>query len=382
MTSGLMLAPIAGAAARLASPDDEPWARMVARLERDIPTVLADAKIPGASIAVIRNGRLHWARGFGLRDSASKQPVDRGTIFKAASMSKPVFAYLVLKLCERGVLDLDTPLTKYVADRYVPNDERLALITARHVLSHTSGFQDWRSSTQPLTIHFTPGERFQYSGEGYSYLESVVTALTGHVDTSHCGTYEAGLRVCGTDIDTFMKTNLLRPFHMNASGYVWSNAIARDAAEPHDRAGVPIRKAKPQEPDAARYGAAGGLLTTPTEYARFMIEVIAPKPQDRFRLSSRSLMDMLRRQIMVSDTPFPVSWGLGWALVRTADGTLITHDGSDEGFRTFCGASLASRSGFVVMTNGDNGGQLIEALLYDGAMRPTGVTLPRPAAAP
>ena len=76
-------------------------------------------------------------------------------------MSKPVFAYAVLKLCEMGLLDLDTPLTRYTPERWVPNDPRLDLITARHVLSHTSGFQNWRASGTPLSIDFTPGARWQ-----------------------------------------------------------------------------------------------------------------------------------------------------------------------------------------------------------------------------
>jgi CubicO group peptidase (beta-lactamase class C family) len=96
------------------------------------------------------------------------------------SMSKPVFAYAVMKLCERGVLSLDAPLTKYTPERFLEGDPRLDLITARHVLSQTAGFQNWREEGDgQLKIYSTPGERFQYSGEGYSYLLSVVTHVTG-----------------------------------------------------------------------------------------------------------------------------------------------------------------------------------------------------------
>ena len=106
-------------------------------------------------------------------DSAGPMPVrrDRSTAprsSKAQSMSKPVFAYVVMKLSEDGALDLDTPLTTYSRERLLVNDSRLDRITARHVLSHTSGLQNWRSASEPLSIHFTPGERWLYSGEGYS----------------------------------------------------------------------------------------------------------------------------------------------------------------------------------------------------------------------
>ncbi len=173
---------------------------------------MADHFVPGLSIALVRDARVVWRRGFGVADRASGKPVDTGTVFAAQSTSKPVFAYTVLKLCEKGVLDLDSPLTKYTPERVLAGDARLDLITARHVLSHTSGFQNWRSGTEPLEIHFAPGERWLYSGEGYSYLQSVVTHLTGRVTVNACGNYEAGVRVCATDIDEYMKANLLVPF--------------------------------------------------------------------------------------------------------------------------------------------------------------------------
>ncbi len=135
--------------------------------------------VPGLSIVLIKDAKIACRKGFGVKDGASKETVDADTMFEAASMSKPVFAYAVMKLCEKGVMNLDTPLTKYTSERVVEGDSRLDLITARHVLSHTSGFQNWRSEKDRLRIHFSSGEKYLYSGEGYSYLQSVVTHLTG-----------------------------------------------------------------------------------------------------------------------------------------------------------------------------------------------------------
>src|SRR5256885_14347099 len=89
------------------------WRTRIAKLERDLPAMMADAKVPGLSAAIVRDGRLFWRRAFGLKGSATKAPVQIDTIFEAASMSKPVFAYAVMKLSERKVIDLDTPLTRY-----------------------------------------------------------------------------------------------------------------------------------------------------------------------------------------------------------------------------------------------------------------------------
>ena len=142
------------------------WRTLIADLEKLIPSLMAEAIVPGLSIALVQNGRLLWRKGFGVKDSASQEPVDDDTVFEAASVSKTVFAYSVMKLCEKHVLDLDASLTRYATKPFLENDPRLKLITTRHVLSHTTGFQDFRSRREPLKIHFTPGEKYLYSGEG------------------------------------------------------------------------------------------------------------------------------------------------------------------------------------------------------------------------
>jgi CubicO group peptidase (beta-lactamase class C family) len=122
-----------------------PWHPLVAEFEAQTPKLMADAKVPGVSIAAIHNAKIVWRRGFGFADAATKAPVDQDTVFQAASMSKPVFAYVALKLCEKDVIGLDTPLTKYAPEPFLTGDPRIELITPRHILSHSSGFQNWRS---------------------------------------------------------------------------------------------------------------------------------------------------------------------------------------------------------------------------------------------
>lgn len=324
-------------------------------LETLLPQAMREAAVPGLSIALIQDSRLFWRRAFGVADVASGRPVDDDTVFEAASVSKTVFAYAVMKLCERGVLDLDTPLTRYTPERFLTGDSRLDLITTRHVLSHTAGFQDWRSSADPLRIHFTPGERWLYSGEGYEYLQSVVTHVTGRVDRNACATYEAGLEVCASDIDDFMKAHVLVPFGMVSSGYVWSDRLEKHAARPHDAQGHPLPKSKPTATDAARYAAAGGLRTTPTEYARFLVEVITAADGDAFRLKRHTRDEMIRPQVSVDQDS---SWALGWQIRRTGTGNVVQHGGDNKGFHAFVAASVEKRSGWVVMTNGDSGWKL------------------------
>src|SRR5690349_10781262 len=132
---------------------------IIDKLEKDIPQLLEKSDVPGLGIALIRNGELVWTGAFGTANADTKKPVTSTTVFEAASLSKPVFAYAVLKLVDEGKLDLDTPLNKYLGNNYdVVNDDRINLITARHVLSHTSGFPNWRDNdgTKALLIHFNP----------------------------------------------------------------------------------------------------------------------------------------------------------------------------------------------------------------------------------
>ena len=335
--------------------DSAPGETSIADLEKLIPKLMEENRVPGVSIALIKDANVVWRRGFGVKDRESQEPVDNDTVFEAASVSKTVFAYVALKLCERGVIGLDTPLTKYAARPFLEGDARLELITARRVLSHTTGFQDWRSGAEPLKIHFTPGERYAYSGEGYFYLQSVMTQLTGHVSATDSARYEADLEVFATDIASYLKANLLEPFGMTSSGYVWSDTFEKHAARPHDAEGKPLTKAKPTSTDAARYAAAGGLHTTPTDYARFLIEVINPKRSDAFRLNAESLKEMVRPQVKVDDSH---SWALGWEIYHGPKGDQILHGGNQKGFHAFAVASVEQKSGVVIMTNGDNGWKL------------------------
>jgi CubicO group peptidase (beta-lactamase class C family) len=326
------------------------WQSLIAYLEKEIPSRLAAAPAtPGAAIALVANAKLLWSHGFGVKDGTTKAPVDADTVFEYGSISKTVFAYAVMKACEKGILNLDTPMTKYTSDRFLEGDSRLDLITPRRILSHTSGFQNWRSKTDPLKIQFTPGARWSYSGEGYNYLQSVLTHVAGHVDPNDCKTLDDGLRICATDFDAYMKANLFVPLGMTSSGYLYREGMAR----PHDEKGQIIADRKLTAIDAARYGSAGALHSTVNDYAKFLIEIIAPKPADAYRLNTASFQEMLRPQVKV--TGF-LSWGLGWAIEQHPGmGDIIQHSGDNPGFKTMTAASVRRRSAFIIVTNGDRG---------------------------
>ena len=171
-----------------------------------VQQLIADARVPGLSMAVIRDRQAAALTAVGVRNVQSGAAVDQQTIFSAASLSKPLFAYAVLQLVDAGKLALDTPLSLHVPD-YVADDPRAAAITVRHVLSHTSGLPNWRSADLPLKTRFPPGERFSYSGEGFVWLQHVVAAVTGK------------------SIDATLRRLVFEPLGMSRSSYVWQPGI-------------------------------------------------------------------------------------------------------------------------------------------------------------
>jgi CubicO group peptidase (beta-lactamase class C family) len=331
------------------------------RMEVLVPELMARANVPGSAVACVRNGRLLWSGAFGYKSALSKVPVDQDTLFEAASVSKTVFAYAVLKLAERGVIDLDAPLVRYTPAPFIRDDSRIERVTARNLLAHSSGFAEWRSSSAPL-FQSEPDVSFQYSGEGYYYLQSVLTHLVGKVDPSQCSTYEADFEVCATDFDDFMKRDLLRPFGMRLSTYLPGPNWERVIAHGHDSVGQLHSKRPPTRPDVARYGSLGGLHTTAVEYARFLVELVAPRKGDRFRLSESMRQEMFRPHIALpkgGEIDGCTAWGLGWGIQQRPEGNLLVHSGGQTGFRSLALASVRHQSGLIILTNSDNGGKVI-----------------------
>ena len=219
------------------------------------------------------------------------------------------------------------------------------------MLSHTTGFPNWRSHSQPLSIAFTPGTRWSYSGEGYSYLQSVITELTQQ------------------PIEEYMRLNIFEPFGMTSSGYVWTDSIARRMARPHDDTGNPMENKRSTPADVARYASAGALLTTPSDYGKFMSEILEPTGPDQFRLKPTTIAQMVRPQVEMHDK-YNNAWGLGLAIYRTKNGEIVGHGGDNDGFHCVSLMSLPHKSGIVMMTNSEGGATLINRLEMGDLLTP------------
>ena len=222
-----------------------------AALAREIPRLLRVSGIPGLSMAVVQDGRVVWAGAFGTVNDSAQTPLDAGTVFEAASLSKPVFAYLVLRLADRGEFDLDRPLFEMLEYPRLAHDERYKRITARIVLSHGTGLPNWGG--EKLTLRFDPGTAYGYSGEGFVFLQKALE------------------RVTGRSLDELARREVFEPLGMTRSSYVWQERFAGNAAYAKNWLWQVAPANRYTEAEA---NAAASLLTTATDYAQFVAAVL------------------------------------------------------------------------------------------------------------
>jgi CubicO group peptidase (beta-lactamase class C family) len=320
------------------------------RLKHMVPNLMKEADVPGLAIALVRKGELAWHHGFGVKNSSTNEPLTDETVFEAASLSKPVFAYAVLKLVDAGKFDLDKPLNQFLPGNYdVGADPRLGQITARRVLSHTTGFPNWRGGDPVLKIFFTPGEKFSYSGEGFVYLSKVVEHLTRE------------------KTNDFVKRMVFDPLGMPNSSFVWQSSYDTQKTSRHNGAGAPM----PQNKWSAA-NAAASLHTTAQDYGRFIAAILN---SDGLRKETRK--QMLTPQIRVDEggtntTGRPadklsatIAWGLGVGLQTTAEGVSFWHWGDNGDCKAYFVAFEKQKLGVVVFANAANGLSIVPELVAE-----------------
>ncbi len=307
-------------------------------LQALIQSLAHRASVPGVSIAVIRHGEVAVTAA-GIRDIVGRESVNAQTVFDVASLSKPMMAYAVLQLADRGALNLDEPLSRYVPP-IVPDDTAAVAITARHILAHTSGLPNLRGK-ETLRIHFAPGARFSYSSVGFTYLQSAIEAATGE------------------SLEPIMKQLVFEPLNMMSSSFIWQPRFVNNAANPHE-GGARIEKHHPQTANASY-----SLQTTAADYGSFMAAVLKGdrlKPATfsewltpAVNVPSRSATN-LEREIIEMDAG--VAWGLGWGLEPTH--STFFQWGKMPGVRAFVMGSTDKHAGIVVFTNSNTGLRLID----------------------
>ena len=324
-----------------------------AEIDNFIKTQMDSLKMQGLSIVIINNGKIVYHNAFGVSSADTKETINELSIFEGASISKPVFAYFVMKMADKGQLDLDTPLYKYMPYPDIEKDERYKAITARMVLSHQSGFPNWRHNIDladsslhikrgDLYLKFTPGTKFSYSGEGYLYLAKVIAHL------NNC-TLQT--------LDSVFQQEVAQPLKMKHASFVRNTYISQHKVTGHENGKVALYQV-----DSSYFNPATSLQTDALSYAQFIIGMI-----DGIGLTNKSCNEMLKPQVMLEKndnlTNNVYAWGLGLAIRTTPFGIMYEHGGSNGNFQSMFMFSITNKNGYVFLTNCDKGNTFDNALV-------------------
>jgi CubicO group peptidase (beta-lactamase class C family) len=332
----------------------------IPEMEAFISQTMEKANVAGLSMVTINESKIGYAKAFGFRDRKSGIAFDEETVTGAASFSKTVFAYLVVLLMEEGIIDPDSPLHEYLSQPLpeYPNytdlaeDDRWREITARTVLSHTTGFPNWRfiHPEKRLLFMFDPGERFSYSGEGIALLQMVVEEVTGQ------------------GLEELARERIFRPFGMTRTSYVWQDEFEDNHALPHDEFGRARRHKQRKEA-----GAAGSMVTTAADYGRFLVGMLNARGAGRnafermlepqIRITSLRMFGPGAWQESEENKAIDLSWCLGWGRFNTPHGRAFFHTGHDFGYQNYTVTHVDAGVGVVLLSNSDNFESVAEEIL-------------------
>lgn len=317
-------------------------------------------KTPGVSVAVISNGKIDWARGYGVLETGGNIPVTPETLFQAASISKPVAAMAALRLVQEGKLDLDEDVNKKLVSWKVPENDftKEEKVTLRGLLSHSNsltvhGFLGYASdlklptlvqildgiepaNSKPIRVDGSPLKTWRYAGGGYVVMQKLVENVTGK------------------PFPAFARETVLKKIGMKHSTYEQPlpNRLTSSAAFGHRSSGEKVKGNWHTYPEMT----AAGLWTTPSDLARFAIEIQNSKAGKSNKvLSVKMIGEMLTPQIG--------GWGLGPELQGADKLARFAHGGANEGYRCSMVAYTYNGKGAVVMTNSDNGGALAAEII-------------------
>lgn len=312
-------------------------------LDRFLAQTTASGAVAGVSLATLRGGAPGTTHYAGLRGAHDRSAVDAQTVFEAASLTKPLVAYIALQLVDEGRLDLHQPLFDICGD-YVPDDVRSRQITAFHVLTHTSGLPNWVRDEAPLRTYFTPGERFSYGSSAFGWLQLALQSIGA------------------CSLETLARERVFEPLGMRESSLEWQPRFSANHAQGHEWAGEPVAVRRFQ---TAR--ASGSLMTTASDYLRFLQHVLAGRGLTHASYDAWFTPRVHARQgddaedLHGDHPPDPsIAWGLGWGIEPAQ--RCIFHWGNNPGFRAFVLANRDTRDAVVWFANAARGLRLIHTV--------------------
>lgn len=339
----------------------------VSNLDAKIEALTKVANVTGLAVVVFNSNKVIYKKTFGYKNALTKEPIKNETNIYGASLSKAVFAVMVMSLVQKGILNLDKPLQDYLPkpiydykptkkwhDNYqdLKQDTLYKKITARMCLDHTTGFPNWRwnEPDQKLRVKATPGSRYSYSGEGLVYLQVVLE------------------NYLGKSLEQMMQENVFIPLKMTNSSYTWQSKFEKDYCVGHNSKGEVYEKDKDNDARAA-----STLETTIDDFTLFVKGVLtnqlltAATTKEMFtqqiKLRSIKQFGPLSLKDSTANDKINLGYGLGWGLLQSPYGTGAFKEGHGDGFQHYIILFPKAETGFIIMSNSDNAESIYKELL-------------------
>ena len=304
------------------------------KIADNLEKLLKDNNIPTLGLGIIEDGKLTQIKVYGkLNDKTS---ASYNSLFNVASLTKPVTAMTVLRLVSLGKWNLDEPLHQYFTDPDIANDSRNKKLTTRLVLSHQTGFPNWRwmNKDNKLNFEFEPGTKYQYSGEGFEYLRKAIE------------------KKFNKSLEELAQEFVFQPLKMNDTSYIWNEKKQADRIViGYDKNGKPYDVVKNKTPNSA-----DDLMTSVEDYSKFLVAVM-----NNELLSPEVFEAMKSKQIETKKNKY---FGLGFEIYDLENNEIaLSHSGSDKGVNTLAVILPKTKKGLVIFTNVDDGYKIYETIL-------------------
>jgi len=328
-------------------------------VDATVSRLIEAAHVTGAGIAIFHGGQINYLKAYGYRDTEKHLPLTANSVMTAASLSKSAFATVVMRLVQEGAIDLDKPISAYLPkplpeyQQYsdLKGDDRYKKLTLRILLSHTSGFTNWRAfeDDRKLKFHFEPGTRYAYSGEGIQLAQLIVETATGQ------------------SVTALMDKMLCQPLRLARTSMVWNQRFEDDFANGYDEYG---RSLGPEKRTSG--AAAGSMQTTLKDYATFLSAVMSRRFlntqttgkmfSSEISIHSAHQFPSLAKATTTANDEIRLRYGLGWGLYSSPYGKAFFKEGHDEGWRHLA-LCFNNGSGILIMTNSSNGEGIFKPLI-------------------